>query len=76
VSDWVPLSTRCSGWDDSFSDDAMCLAGAATKTTAGGPGALSRGGSFEHGAFAGVFAVSGAERPYDATYTVGFRCVR
>jgi len=55
VADWVPLSTVCPGWG-AFSDDDMCLAGA---STTGGPGALLRGGYFDLGTAAGVFAVDG-----------------
>ena len=73
VADWTAQPTGCTGWG-AFSDDAMCLAGAST--TATGPGALLRGGSFS-GVFveAGVFAVDAAN-PARAARGIGFRCGR
>lgn len=70
VADWVPLSTACPGWGE-FSDDLMCLAGAAT--TGSGPGALLRGGSLFGG---GPLAVLGTATPSRAESFVGFRCAR
>ena len=73
VADWVPRSTACPGWG-LFSDDLMCLAGA---DTTGGPGALIRGGDFNDGSSAGVFAVDGFSQPSSAVVgVVGFRCAR
>jgi hypothetical protein len=72
VADWVPLSTACPGWGG-FSDDFMCLAGA---SMTGGPGALLRGGVFDHGTFAGVFAVDGNGAPTVAFSFIGFRAAR
>jgi formylglycine-generating enzyme required for sulfatase activity len=73
VADWVPRSTfSCTGWG-AFSDDAMCLTGAAEQAT--GPGALFRGGDFASGAAAGAFFVSGQLEPYQQE-NVGFRCAR
>jgi hypothetical protein len=60
VADWVPRSTTCLGWGG-FSNDIMCLAGAATSGTQ--PGALLRGGSFGDGAFAGPLTVGGSVGP-------------
>lgn len=72
VADWVPLSTgACPGWGG-FSDDTMCLDGA---STTGGPGALFRGGFFNDGTVAGVFAVNGSLAP-SFVGNVGFRCAR
>jgi hypothetical protein len=71
VADWAPLSTACTGWGG-VSDDRMCLAGASTD--AGGPGALTRGGSFVDGTGAGPLAVVGGRRPSFAFSFVGFRC--
>jgi hypothetical protein len=73
VADWVPLSTDCPGWA-SFSDDAMCLAGA--NLTKSAPGALLRGGGFSDGAAAGPFSISGAVEPTRADAEIGFRCAR
>jgi hypothetical protein len=73
VADWVPLSTECAGWGAS-SDDRMCLAGASTAV--GGPGALTRGGSFVDGAGAGPLAVVAGRRPTATFGFIGFRCAR
>jgi hypothetical protein len=56
-----------------FSDDIQCLVGADTTS---GPGALIRGGDFNHGAGAGVFAVFGDARPFDRLPSIGFRAAR
>jgi formylglycine-generating enzyme required for sulfatase activity len=73
VADWVPLSTACPGWAG-FSDDFMCLAGAAT--SAGGPGALVRGGAFLGGAINGPLMVAATFSPSRSQDSVGFRCAR
>jgi hypothetical protein len=74
VADWVPRSTgACPGWDG-FSDDFMCLSGAST--TATGPGALFRGGSWSDGPAAGVFAVNAFVAPSVSGGGLGFRCAR
>lgn len=74
VADWVPAPSVCPGWA-SFSDDAMCLAGAST--TSNSPGALVRGGAFAAvgGPFAGPFAIMAAP-PFRSSILIGFRCVR
>jgi formylglycine-generating enzyme required for sulfatase activity len=80
VADWVPVSIYpCGstlqglpGWG-TFSDDMQCLNGASTTS---GPGALLRGGDFNHGAGAGVFAVWGNARPFDRLPSIGFRAAR
>ena len=71
VADWVPLSTACTGWGG-VSDDRMCLAGASTDV--GGPGALTRGGSFVDGTGSGPLAVVAGRRPSVTLSFVGFRC--
>ena len=71
VADWAPLSTVCTGWGG-VSDDRMCLAGASTDI--GGPGALTRGGSFVDGTGAGPLAVVAGRRPSVTLGFVGFRC--
>jgi len=73
VADWVPQLTACPGWGG-FSNDYMCLSGAST--TALGPGALLRGGSFLNGAFAGPLVVGGNLGPSFASDNFGFRCAR
>lgn len=71
VADWEPLSTGCTSWGGS-SNDRMCLSGA--NTAAGGPGALTRGGSLIDGPGAGPLAVVGARRPSNSNGFTGFRC--
>jgi formylglycine-generating enzyme required for sulfatase activity len=73
VADWVPRSTGCPNWA-SFSNDGMCLSGAST--TANGPGALSRGGSFVDGTKAGPLTVLGGRLPSFSLSLIGFRCAR
>ena len=72
VADWVPAPTFCPGWA-SFSNDQMCLAGAATDRNF--PGALVRGGWFESGPGAGPLAVT-AFPPFRASIFTGYRCAR
>ena len=50
----------------------MCLAGASTDL--GGPGALTRGGSFVDGTGAGPLAVVAGRRPSVTFGFIGFRC--
>jgi formylglycine-generating enzyme required for sulfatase activity len=72
-ADWVPASTASPGW--SFSDDLMGLSGAST--TAQGPGAPIRGGTFVSGTDAGPFAINGFILPTQGGFnTVGFRGAR
>jgi hypothetical protein len=73
VADWTALATACPGWA-SFSDDAMCLAGA--NGTKPGPGAFVRGGSFSDGSAAGPLAIDGTLDPTRSEAFVGFRCAR
>jgi hypothetical protein len=73
VADWVPLSTGCADWGG-LSNDRMCLSGASTAV--GGPGALTRGGSFVDGPNAGPLAVLGGRRPSFAISFLGLRCAR
>jgi formylglycine-generating enzyme required for sulfatase activity len=73
VEDWVPRSTGCTGTWSVPGGDFQCLAGA---QTTGEPGALIRGGDFNFGALAGVFAVDGINEPSNAFDNVGFRCAR
>ena len=72
VADWVPTSPVCGSWG-AFSDDMQCLAGADDVSPTAQPGALIRGGEFDHGSLAGVFAVYD-NYPSDAFS--GFRCGR
>jgi hypothetical protein len=85
VADWVPRSSTCSSWPESYGRNVQCLAGA---ETTGPPGALVRGGSFLSDTFdvvpidappevgtAGPFAVRGVSGP-DFVGGVGFRGAR
>lgn len=76
TAEWMPASTTClaGGWNDGFSDDYMCLAGASTTTP--GPGALLRGGGFTNGDRAGPFAISAMNTPQTTAAFIGFRCAR
>jgi len=71
VADWMPLSTACV--PALFAGDFNCLAGA---DTGAGPGALFRGGFFDDGADAGVFAVNGQRTPSHSVNAFGFRAAR
>lgn len=71
VADWVPRSTTCGAWSAAVSPgDFQCLAGAATDLE---PGALTRGGDWGSGAFAGPYAISGDQPGQPGN---GFRCAR
>ena len=80
VADWMPLSPRCDAWGVGISPtgDRQCFAGV---STAGQPGALTRGGDFDSGAACGPLAVSAAIGPGDELLELygplyGFRCAR
>jgi formylglycine-generating enzyme required for sulfatase activity len=72
VADWVPPFSGSCG-SALFAGDFNCLAGT---TQAAGTGALFRGGDFNDGTNAGVFAVDGFNKPSDALSSIGFRCGR
>lgn len=70
TADWVPRSAgSCPGWAP-FSNDFMCLDGAST--TAFGPGALLRGGSYGHTTSAVPFTVFGSGLPPPPPSTSAF----
>lgn len=71
TADWVPQSTGCSTWG-TFSNDTMCLAGAATAGL--GPGVLVRGN--DPGAGNGVFSIVATSTPSEDSGAIGFRCGR
>lgn len=82
VADWVPLSTvpgetHCAAALFSGTGDDNCLVGASTSE---GPGALIRGGAFNSGTKAGVFAVFGGVTPDYSNNAdppvIGFRAAR
>lgn len=75
VADWVPRSTVLFlGWSGGFSDDGMGLAGASAAAT--GPGAMTRGGSWLEGTFAGVFKIDAGFNPSQGFDFIGLRCAR
>lgn len=75
VADWVPAANSYSpslfGTNDS---NVMAIDPAASKSV--GPAALIRGGNFDYGAAAGVFAVNGNNQPSNANNNIGFQCAR
>ena len=73
VAEWVPASTVCPGWEESFSDDAMCFAGAAESW---GPGGIYRGGSWGRASGPGVFAIRATPPVTHYGDRGGFRCGR
>jgi formylglycine-generating enzyme required for sulfatase activity len=72
VADWVPPGSGLCGTALFGSGDFNNLAGT---TQAAGTAALYRGGNWDFGTFAGVFAV-GSVVPSDADDNIGFRCAR
>jgi formylglycine-generating enzyme required for sulfatase activity len=70
VADWVPKGTSCPNW--SYSDDWDCFAGSVLAS----PGALIRGGKWDDGTKAGVFAVASGFDAEDRDHDIGFRCAR
>ncbi len=55
---------------------ARCLSGALGQRGTGHGGALIRGGNFNNGTNAGVFAVNGNNTPSNANNNIGFRAAR
>ena len=53
-----------------------CLSGALRQRGTGHHGALIRGGNFNNGTNAGVFAVNGNNTPPNANNNIGFRAAR
>ncbi|MCC6846874.1 MAG: SUMF1/EgtB/PvdO family nonheme iron enzyme [Deltaproteobacteria bacterium] len=74
VADWGPRTTGCTSWSVTVSPtgDHQCFLGAADT---GDPGALVRGGYFEHHTGAGPLTVF-SDRPSDSNIATGFRCAR
>jgi hypothetical protein len=69
VADWVAPRTTCGSWSVGVSD-YQCLAGVGTT---GEPSALTRGGDWGSGSFAGPLAISGDSPSSEGN---GFRCAR
>ena len=72
VADWTPRASYCDAGLFG-SSDSNCLG---IDTTPTGTGAISRGGSFVSGSFAGVFRINGGGAPEASDPTLGFRCAR
>ena len=76
VADWVPRSKPPCLAPMFPNDDWTCLVGVLTFPTETGPGALIRGGAFDNGTKAGLFAMTGLNAPSARTWTYGFRGAR
>jgi formylglycine-generating enzyme required for sulfatase activity len=80
VADWADRGgSSCTDWTTSESvpgSDVSCFGGAAGAGVFAIPGALIRGGRFDDGAEAGVFAVDVSGAPSFSGRDTGFRCAR
>lgn len=78
VADWVPPATGCSTSLFGTNDDNCMTIDPQVPFTPTGPGALLRGGNFNGGSGAGVFAVLGdpSAAPSVASNFIGFRAAR
>lgn len=76
VADWDEVAANCHSWSPAFGDDLTCMGRADGDADDHFPGALVRGGGFDDGIFAGVFAVWAAFQPSFADSSVGFRGAR
>jgi len=85
VADWADGAVNCTDWTSQTGiagGDLSCFGGpgttgngSETSNTSSIPGALIRGGDFEEGTHAGVFAVA-VGIPKVSNYIIGFRCAR
>ena len=80
VADWADRANGgCTDWTTQTGlpgSDFSCFGG---NGSGGGnqiPGALIRGGDWDVGSFAGVFAVFSGSDPSDSLIFLGFRCAR
>jgi Sulfatase-modifying factor enzyme 1 len=77
VADWNDLSSACSNFSEEYGDDSLCMDG---DGLGDGPAALVRGGSWDSGTGAGVFATSTRENfqalLQNGRLYIGFRCAR
>ncbi len=79
VADWTDLATGSTDWNTSagFTDgDYSGFGGAANSAFAHLPGAPIRGGNWNNGTNAGVFAVNANNIPSNSNNNIGLRCVR
>jgi formylglycine-generating enzyme required for sulfatase activity len=75
VEDWADQATGCGNWPSSFGTDRTCF-GDGGSPSSGFPAALVRGGTFDLGTGAGIFAVDALDDPSTSTGIIGFRCAR
>jgi len=73
VADWADLSNACTTLSAAFGSDVSCFGGSGVSNLAG---ALTRGGWYDDGMFAGVFTVGTGALPSGSYFTSGFRCAR
>lgn len=77
VADWGDIADGCTTQLASFGGDVSCVGGPGSSLTNGNlPGAFSRGGDWNDGTFAGVFAVRANGFPQGYNVTLGFRSAR
>jgi hypothetical protein len=79
VADWGDRATTCTDWTTSAGipgTDDSCVAGPGGAGSNSLPGALLRGGTFNAGVDAGVFAVRDLNDPSYSGRYIGFRCAR
>lgn len=75
VEDWADLADNCTNWPAGFGSDFSCFGGPGPGSIIR-PGALFRGGLWNEGSDAGVFAVYGGFTPDSWFNFLGFRCAR
>ena len=75
VGDWGDRADACTTWPAAYGGDESCIGGPGFGFS-NLPGAGNRGGSWNFGALAGVFAVANFNPPTDGGNDAGFRCAR
>jgi formylglycine-generating enzyme required for sulfatase activity len=75
VADWGDLANKCTNWSAGFGNDESCVGGPGSPVS-NLPGALIRGGNWDGGTLAGVFAVKANGDPSGWDGITGFRCAR
>lgn len=75
VADWGTFADDCTNWPAAFGADAACVGGPGSTFT-NMPGVMRRGGRWNSGTDAGVFAVNGGNDPSEPRADTGFRCAR
>jgi hypothetical protein len=69
------LADGCTNWPVDFGSDQSCFAGPGAGLL-NLPGPVFRGGDFNLGTDAGVFAVNASFFPTESDFFLGFRCAR